>query len=171
MQMPQTSVRECGFECGEVVEGDELDVGHDGSEGLAVGGLVRGGDGAHGAAVEAVFECEEFGADVAAFRAQELGVGAGELECGFPGFGAGVGEEDAVEAGDLGEAERELGGVRVVEEVAGVDEGLRLRGDGGGDGGVVVAERADADAGEEIEVLGVVLVVDEDAFAAREEEG
>ena len=40
-----------------------------------------------------------------------FGVGAGELERGFPGFGAGVAEEDAVEAGDLGEAQGELGGV------------------------------------------------------------
>ena len=70
------------------------------------------------------------GADVLAFGAQQAGVGAGELECGFPGFGAGVAEEDAVEAGDLGEAERELGGAAVVEEVDGVDERLRLRGDG-----------------------------------------
>ena len=118
---------ERGLECGDVVEGDELDVGHDGLEGLAVGGLVRGGDGAHGAAVEAVLEREELRADALAFGAEQAGVRAGELERGLPGFGAGVGEEDAVEAGDLGEAEGELGGVRMVEEVARVDERLRLR--------------------------------------------
>ena len=71
----------------------------------------------------AVLECDEFCADGLAFRAQQAGVGAGELQRGFPGFGAGVAEEGAVEAGDFGEAERELyGGASVVEEVAGVDE-------------------------------------------------
>ncbi len=65
-----------------------------------------------------------------AFGAQQTGVGAGELERGLPGFGAGVAEEDAVEAGDLGEAEGELGGAGVVDEVRGVDERGGLRGDG-----------------------------------------
>ena len=41
--------------------------------------------------------------------------------------------------------------------------------DGGGDRGMVVAERADADAGEQVEVLGVVGVVEVHAFAAREQ--
>jgi hypothetical protein len=31
-------------------------------------------------------------------------VGAGEFECGFPRFGAGVAEEDAIETADLGKA-------------------------------------------------------------------
>ena len=44
---------------------------------------------------------------------------------------------------------------------------LRLLGDGFGDGRVVVAERADADAGEEVEVGGAVLVEEMDAFAAH----
>ncbi len=95
----------------DVVEGNEFDAGHDGGEGLAVGGLVGRGDGAHGAAVEAVFEGEDLGADLFAFGAEQAGVGAGELERGLPGFGAGVAEEDAVEAGDLGEALGEFGGV------------------------------------------------------------
>ena len=73
---------------------------------------------------KAVFKREELGADGLAClpRAEHAGVGARELQRGFPGFGAGVAEEDAVEAGDFGEAKRELRGVGVVEEVAGVDE-------------------------------------------------
>ena len=63
-------VGELGAEVGDVVEANELDAGHDGFEGLAILRLVRGGDGAHGAAVEAVFEGEELGADVAALRAR-----------------------------------------------------------------------------------------------------
>ena len=57
-----------------------------------------------------------------AFGAEQAGVGAGELERGLPGLGAGVAEEDAVHAADLGQAQGELGGVLVVEEVRGVDE-------------------------------------------------
>ena len=127
MQMAQTRrIGELGAQVGDVVEADELDAGHDGREGLAVLFFVGGGDGAHGAAVEAVFEGEEACADVRAFGAEEAGVGAGELERGLPGFGAAVAEEDAVEAADLGEAEGELGGVLVEEEVRGVQQALAL---------------------------------------------
>ena len=103
-----------------------------------------------------------------AFGTQHESVGAGELQRGLPGFGAGVAEEDAVEAGEFGEAQGELGGAAVVEEVAGVQQRLRLRGDGGGDGRVVVAERADADAAEQVEVVVAVLVAQVDAFAGDE---
>ena len=123
-------VGELGAQIGDVVEADELDAGNDGRKGLAVLGLVGGGDGAEGAAVEALLEGEELGADLLAFAAQQAGVGARQLERALPGFGAGVGEEDAVEAGALGEAQRELGLALVVVEVRGVDERAALRGDG-----------------------------------------
>ena len=71
-----------------------------------------------------------------ALGAQASGVGAGELERGLPGLGAAVAEEDAIEAADLGQAEGEFGGVLVEEEVGGVEELLRLGGDGLVDGGV-----------------------------------
>jgi len=67
--------------------------------------------------VEAVLKGEKARADLAACGAEPASVGAGEFECGLPGFGAAIGEEDAVEAGDLGEAEGELGGAFVEEEV------------------------------------------------------
>src|SRR6185312_861931 len=85
-------------------------------------------------------------------------------------FGAGVGEKDAVETGDLSEAERELDGVLGVEEVRRVDEFRGLRGDGAGDRGVVVAKRAYADAGEQVEVVVAVLVAEVDAVAAEKEQ-
>ena len=132
---------------------------------------MRGGDGAHGAAVEAVVEGEELCADVLAFGAQQAGVGAGELERSLPGFGAAVAEEDAVEAADLGEAEGEFGGVLVEEEVRGVEEALRSVRDGFFDGGMGVAEGGDADAAEQIEVVVAVLVAQIDAVAADEEDG
>ena len=91
--------------------------------------------------MEAVFECEEFRADVAPVGAQASGVGAREFESGFPGFGAAVGEEDAVETADLGETKGEFGGVLVEEEVGGVEEELALALDRLFDGRVGVAER------------------------------
>ena len=97
-----------------------------GAKGSRYFSLCGGGDRAHGAAVKAVLEREELRADVSCLRAEEAGVGAGQLQRGLPGFGAAVGEEDAVHAADLGEAQGEFGGVLVEEEVRGVDEALRL---------------------------------------------
>ena len=57
-------VGEFGAQIGNVVEADELDAGNDGAKGLAVLGLVGGGHGAEGAAVEALLEGEELGADL-----------------------------------------------------------------------------------------------------------
>ena len=76
-----------------------------------------------------MLEREEFCADIAAFGAQTSGVSAGELERGLPCFGAAIGEEDAIEAADLGEANSQFGGVLVEEEVGGVDEALALADD------------------------------------------
>jgi len=55
--------------------------------------------------VKAVIESEKSSANHFALSAEATGVGARELEGCFPGFGAAVGEEDAVETGDLCEAE------------------------------------------------------------------
>ncbi len=118
--------REFGAKIFDVVEADELDAGHDGHERFAVFFLRGGGDGAHGAAVEAVLEGEELGADGAAFGAETTGVGASEFERGLPGFGAAVSEEDAVKSADLSETKREFGCVLVEEEVRGMDEAFAL---------------------------------------------
>ncbi len=116
-------------------------------------------------------EREELCADVAALRAKASGVGAGKFECGFPGFGAGVRKEDAVEAADLGEAEGERSGVFVEEEIRGVDKLAALLEDRLLDRWVGVAEGGDADAAEEIEVVVAVFVAQVDALAADEEDG
>ena len=108
MQTPQTSVGELLAKVFDIVEAHEVDLGHDGCEGHAVHELVGGRDRAYGASVEAVFEREKAGAELAAFGAVLFRVGAGELERGLPGLGAGVAEEDAVESADLGEAQRKL---------------------------------------------------------------
>jgi hypothetical protein len=95
--------------------------------------------------VETVFEGEEFCTDVASVGTQASGIGAREFESGFPGFGAAVGEEDAVEAADFSQAESEFSGVLVEEEVGRVDEALALTLDRFFDGWMGVAERGDAD--------------------------
>ena len=151
-------VGELGAQVGDVVEANELDAGNDGSEGLAVLRLVGCRDGAEGAAVEALLERKKLGADGLAFAAQQAGMGAGEFQRAFPGFGAGVGKEDAVEAGTLGETQSELGLALVIEEVRRVNELAALLGDGLFNRRMPVAERVDADAAEQVEVLRTVLV-------------
>ena len=75
-------------------------------------------------------------------------------------------EKDAVEARKLGEAHRELGLPLVVIEVRRVDERAALVGDSVDDRRMVIAERVDADAAEQIEIAIAVLVDDVHTFAA-----
>jgi hypothetical protein len=70
---------------------------------------------------------------------------AGQLQCAFPCFRAGIREEDAVETGALSEAHGQFSLAFMVEEVRRVDERTALAGDGLLDSGVTVAERVDAD--------------------------
>jgi len=71
---------------------------------------------------------------------------ARQLHCAFPGFGAGIREEDAIHAGAFVETHREFCLALVIEEVGCVDERLALTGDGLFDHGVGVTESVDADA-------------------------
>ena len=84
------------------------------------------------------------------------------------GLGAGVAEEALLERarGDLGEALGELdGGRHVVGVGAGVDELVGLRLGGRDDGAVAVTGVGDADAGEAVDVLGAVGVVEQGSVA------
>jgi len=121
--------------------------------------------------VEALLEGEEAGADVDALGAKQPGVGAGEFHRALPGFGAGVREEDAVEAGALRQPLGERGLPLVEVEVGGVDEGAALADDGFDDDRVGVAERVDANAAEQVEVAAALLVDEVHALAPLEEEG
>ncbi len=67
-------------------------------------------------------------------------------------------------------AEGEFGGVFVEEEIRGVDEASALTVDRFFDGGMGVAERGDADAAEEIEVVVAILVAEVDTLSADEED-
>jgi hypothetical protein len=93
-------------------------------------------------------------------------VGTSQLESSLPGFGAAVAQEDAVETADFGEAKSEFGGVLVKKEVRGVEEAFALTVDRFFDGGVSVAQRGDADAAEEIEVVLAILVAEINALSA-----
>ena len=130
-------------------------------ERLAVGGLGRQGERAHGATVERALGGDEPGAAGP----------AGELERGLVGLGAGVAEEDARVVGPaeeadeaLGQGDLRLGG----EEVGDVAEGAELGGDGLDEGGVGVAEGVDGDAAEQVDVLLAVGVPHVRALAAGE---
>ena len=101
----------------------------------------------------------------------QAGISARQLQRALPGFGAGVGEKGAVEAGALGEAQREFRLTLVIVEVRGVDERAALAGDGFFNRGMAVAERVDADAAEQVEILRTVLVHDVNALTAHKEDG
>ena len=123
----------------------------------ARGGHRRRGD---GAAVEAAVEHHDVGPS---------GGLAGQPQRGLDGFAAGVGEEHPVQPGGqhLTEAVDEVeqgtvhdGGVLRVDQRADLALG------GLDDVGVAVSGAGDADAGGEVEIPSVVLVVEHGAFAA-----
>ena len=99
------------------------------------------------------------------------GIRARQLQRSLPRFGAGVAEEDAVQAGDLGEAQRKLGLAVVEEEIRDVQQLPALFADRLLDRRMPVAQRVDADAAQQVEIA-VSLVVDQvHAFAADKQDG
>ena len=150
-----------GRERGHVVVRHEGDVARQGLERLAVGGLGREGQRAHGAAVEGALGGDEPGAAGP----------AGELERGLVGLGAGVAEEDTRVVGPAEEADEALGQGDLWlggEEVGHVAERAELGGDGLDEGGVGVAEGVDGDAAEQVDVLLAVGVPHVRALPAGE---
>ena len=157
-----------GGQRGLVPGGDELHPAGQRLEGLAVGGLVGQGQGAHGAPVEGVGQGEDA-------RALRPPVAPRDLEGPLVGLRAGVGQEDPgagrVGAGEdesdelLGEGDLRRGG----EEVRHVPQGAQLRGDGPHHGRVGVAQAIDRDPGEQVGVLGAVGVPHAGAAPAHED--
>ena len=96
-------------------------------------------------------------------------MGACKLERSLPCFGAAVAEEDAVESADLGEADREVGGFLVVEEVRGVQQPRALIVDSSLDCGMAIAERRHSNATQEIEVVVALGVGQIDVMAAHKQ--
>jgi len=72
--------------------------------------------------MEALLQCKELRSDLRALAAPEAGIGARQLERALPSFSTRIGEEGAVEAGALSEAQRKLGLALVIVEVRRVDE-------------------------------------------------
>ncbi len=128
-------------------------------EALAVLRLPRDGQGADGAAVEALGGGDERG---------PLGEEARELERAVHRFGAAVGEERVrqVLRQDVDERLRELGALVVVEIVGAEREGLRLLDDRLGDARMAVPEHRHALRGAQVEILAAFGVEDPAALAA-----
>ena len=123
-------VRELRAQIGDIVEADKLHARNHRPERLAVLRLVRRRHRAEGAAVKALLQRQKLRADLLAFAAQQAGMGARQLQRAFPRFGAGVGEEDAIQPGALGQPQRQFRLTLVIEEVRGVNERAALVRDG-----------------------------------------
>ncbi len=163
--------REFGAQVSDVVEADKLDAGNDGAERLAVLFFECGRDSAEGAAVKALLEGKKLRSDVDAFAALEAGIDARQLHCAFPCFRPGIGEEDTIQAGALGEAQRQFRLTLVIIQIRGMDERAALAGDGFFNDGVAVAERVDTNAAEQVKVLRTVLVNDVNTLTRHKEDG
>ncbi len=83
----------------------------------------------------------------------------------FPCFSAGIGEEYAIEAGALGETQRQFRLPLVIEEVRSVNERAALIDDGSLDGRVGIAERVYADAAQQVEIAHAALIDEVNALA------
>ena len=121
-------------------------------------------EGAVAAAVEVALEAD----DLRRRDAAAVGVLAGDLDRALVGLGAGVGEEDAAAEARLREPLRQARHRLGVEEVGDVHQPRRLLLHRRDHGRVAVAERADRDPGEEVEVLLAVGVPEQRPFAADE---
>ena len=131
-----------------VVGRDEPDPRQQRLEILPVPRLAGYREGTERAAVKRVLERHDvvlLGVDLPSVRPDHL-------QRAFHGLGSGVAEEGALETADLGQALGQRSLVLVVEVVRGVDEQAGLLAEHPQDARVAVAQRVDADAGEQIEV-------------------
>ena len=108
---------------------------------------------------------------VLAVAAVRLAVLAGDLDGGLVGLRAGVAEEDALEVADLAEFRRQLGLRGGQVQVGRVDQRRRLLLDGPDEARVAVAEAVDGDAGQEVQILLALGVVQPRALSAHKRHG
>jgi hypothetical protein len=149
----------------DVAVRDEADIHPEGLERLPDGGLARQRQRAHGPAVEAVLRGDDH-------RPVGPGMPPDQLERGLVGLGAGVGQEHP--AVGLQQAEQPLGQLHlplVQEQVRGVNQPPGLLGDRRDDRRVRMAEGADGDPADQVQVLGAVDVPDDAAPAVIERDG
>jgi hypothetical protein len=123
-----------------------------------------GGQGGHGAAVKAAFHDDDGRPRHVAF----VTVQAGDLDGGFVGLGAAVGEENPVHAGQRAQAVGQTFLLGNAVQVGGVHDGAGLGGDRAGDPGMRVAEAAHGDAGERVQITPALGVFQPGTLAADE---
>ena len=157
-----------GFKRAGVVERQVRDAARFRPEVVAVFFLPAGADGEKGAPVKRVVK----GDDAVLVRAETpLRVAAREFERGFVGFGAGVGEEHALGESHVAQAARQFNRRRVHQQVADMPEFAGLLGEDAAQFRVGVPERADRDAGREIQIDISVGVPQPRALAALRHDG
>ena len=139
-----------------------------GIEILAVLGLAGEGERAHGASVERVVQRDH---DALLRPAGGVTGSAHQLQRAFDGLGAAVGEERAVQSGLGAELLGQQSLVLVVVQVGNVDDLRRLLADDLHDARMGVAQRVDAQPGEEVEVALALDVINVHAFAAGDGDG
>ena len=125
---------------------------------------ARGRERGHRAAVEAVFHDDDTGARLA----PGVAVQPGDLQCALDGLGAGIAEEHPLHAREAGDPAGEFLLPGNAHQVAGVDQGGRLVGDHRRQCWVRVAQRADAEPADRVQVTVSVLVPEPGPFAALE---
>jgi hypothetical protein len=118
--------------------------------------VVRDRQRAHRSTGEGALDGDE---SRAAAHALGMPVAPRELQARFVGLGAAVAEERPRQPGERREPRRGLGLERVVIQVRRVQQRTRLVGDDRGQSRVRVTERGHADAGDEVQVLAAVDVV------------
>ncbi len=133
-------------------------------EALGVLGLAADGDGEQGAAVKRLGE----GDDLVLVRAEMVGgVFAGQLERGFVGLGAGIGEEHPFGEGQLAQPASQLQGRFVGQYVTDMPEFLGLFGQYLDQLGMGVAQAGDGDAASEVDVVSSLLIPQAGTFTAH----
>ena len=137
-----------GGDRGRIRRVDERDAGHQRAEGRAVMIVPGDRDRAHRASVERVRQRDE----VRPRRAEGVPVASRELEARLHRFGSAVAEERARETREIREPRCDLSLQGVVKQVRRVQQRRGLVGDRVGQAGMPVAERGDADAGNQVEI-------------------
>src|ERR1700682_272076 len=150
------------LEGGDVVVFDVAKPRGHGKERLLVFGLTRGRDGGQGTAVKGLVGGDDVKGPVAVLLAPL----AGYLEGAFVGLGAAVGVEDPSLEPEFVEALGQLDLGAAVIEVADVDRFPGLARHRLDQGGMVVTQNVDGNAGDEVQILAAVRVVDVPAVGA-----
>jgi len=148
-----------------VVERGERKPARERLEAFLILRCVGGRECAEGTAVERAVGREDRRPFAFVFAPGEL---PGKLDCRLVRFGAGIAEEDRIEAGERGELVGERPGRLVVVEVASVHERRGLFRDRARDPRVRVSQRAHGEARDHIEIAVPRLVEEIDALTADE---